>query len=82
MAQFPIIAKLGGRDAVFGRLSEKGLVKTHHAMRMWGSRGRGVIPGDCARELMRMADEKGVAYTAADFEQAEDEAAAPASAAE
>lgn len=81
MAYFPIINKLGGREAVFERLSGKGLVRTRDAMRMWGSRNRGVIPGDCARELMRMADEQGIAYTAADFEQAEDDAPVAATAA-
>lgn len=68
MAEFPIIGNLGGRDAVFTHLAAKGLVKTPHAIRMWGSADRGVIPGDAARELMRWAEERGIPYTAADFE--------------
>lgn len=67
MADFPIIAKLGGAQAVFDRLKERKLVRTMDALRMWRAPARGVIPGDAARELMRWADEQGVPYTAADF---------------
>lgn len=68
MVEFPIIEKLGGRDAVFAHLRDKGLVETPHAIRMWASKSRGVIPGDAARELMRWADERAIRYSADDFE--------------
>lgn len=68
MVEFPIIEKLGGREAVFAHLRERGLVETPHAIRMWGSKTRGVIPGDAARELMRWADERRIRYSAEDFE--------------
>lgn len=67
MAEFPIIAKLGGKKPVFEYLRAKGLVQTERAIGMWSAEGRGTIPGDSARELMLWADEKGIAYTAADF---------------
>lgn len=68
MAEFPIVNKLGGREAVFARLRDKGLVATLDALRMWANPKRAVIPGDAARELMLWADEREISYSAADFQ--------------
>lgn len=68
MTQFGIIEKLGGRLAVYTHLRARGLVGTKSAVNMWHARDRGVIPGDAARELMRLAEERGISYTAGDFE--------------
>lgn len=67
MSTFPIVEKLGGLDCVYAHLKAKGLLKTRDAIRMWGSPNRGVIPGDAARELMRLADAEGIGYAAEDF---------------
>lgn len=66
MFEFPIFTKLGGKDAVFERLKDAGLVKTPDAVRMMESRGR--ISAECQKELMRMAEETGLAYTVNDFD--------------
>lgn len=69
MWTFPIIEKLGGLDAVFDRLKTRGFpLQTRDAIRMWRSPNRGVIPGDAALELMRICEEEGIEYSAADFE--------------
>jgi hypothetical protein len=65
MSDFPIIDKLGGRDAVFPHLQSKGLIKTPDAMRMWVARG--VIPGDAVREIVALAGKKRVRVTADDL---------------
>jgi hypothetical protein len=64
---FPIIEKLGGREAVTALLIHLGLVKNESAVRMWSSPLRGVIPGDAARELMKAADNQNIPYQADDF---------------
>jgi hypothetical protein len=78
MSEFPIIHKLGGRDAAVTALREQGLRRGLDALRMWVARGG--IPGDAQRALMRAAERRGIAYTAADFEVPEEApcAAAPA----
>lgn len=60
MSTFPILTKLGGRDAVVAAL---GL--TRDQVRMWEARSR--IPGDAQVALMRMAEQNGVEFSAADF---------------
>lgn len=66
MHEFPIFTKLGGKDAVFERLRDAGLVKTPDAVRMMESRGR--ISAECQKELMRMAEENRVGYSVSDFD--------------
>lgn len=66
MRDFPIIGKLGGRDAVFRRLQSRGgQPKTVDTLRMWRARGR--IPGEFVQALMTFAEEDGVTYQASDF---------------
>jgi RHH-type transcriptional regulator, rel operon repressor / antitoxin RelB len=60
--RFPIIEKLGGRDAVAKLLAGK--VKAN-AVRMWHARGR--IPSDAQLVLMEAADRRSIRYTASDF---------------
>jgi plasmid stability protein len=80
MRDFPIVEKLGGRDAVLAKLRMHGDKRSSvHAIRMWSQR-RGVIPGDAAQRLMAIAEAEGIAYSAADFELAE-KAAGPVTAA-
>ncbi len=65
-ADFPIIEKLGGREAVVKRLKDAGQRRvTKSAARMWLARGR--LPGHISTALMALADAEGVAYTGADF---------------
>lgn len=67
MLTFPIIEKLGGREAVFGALTRQpDGPKTIDALRMWAARGS--IPGGAQRALMTEAESRGIAYTASDFE--------------
>ena len=70
MNTFPIISKLGGREATFSKLQSRGFDKGLDALRMWHSRRR--IPGDAITLLMKTADEEGIEYSAADFEFCED----------
>ena len=67
MAEFPIIEKLGGRDAVFTKLQAdvSGKQTTADALRMWTARR--AIPGDAVVRLMKIAESDGVEYTAQDF---------------
>ena len=75
MSEFPIITKLGGRDAVLALLlakgrkrkaqNDKGPALSAAAMRMW--RQRGQMPSDVITLLMEIADESGLAYSADDF---------------
>jgi predicted DNA-binding protein len=60
--EFPIIEKLGGREAVAKLLAGK--VKAD-AVRMWHARGR--IPSDAQLALMDAADRRSIRYTATDF---------------
>lgn len=66
MNTFPIISKLGGREATFLKLQSLGFEKGVDALRMWHSRRR--IPGDAITLLMKAADDEGLEYSAADFE--------------
>lgn len=78
MRTFPILEKLGGLDATFDRLRERGFpIKTRDALRMWRSPGRGTIPGDAAVVLMQICDDDGIAYSSADFMPVEREEPAP-----
>lgn len=66
MQYFPIIEKLGGREAVFERLKEAGhAIQTSDAIRMWPVRGQ--IPGDATRRLMEFAETDKIEYRAEDF---------------
>jgi predicted DNA-binding protein len=60
--EFPIIEKLGGREAVAKLLAGK--VKPN-AVRMWHARGR--IPSEAQVALMEAADRESIRYTATDF---------------
>lgn len=73
---FPIIGKLGGRDAVVRQLKKRGHEIGWDAVRMWAQRG--TIPGDAARVLMRIAEEERIRFAAADFELQEEGAEPPA----
>jgi hypothetical protein len=67
MREFPIVTKLGGRDAVFRVLhAAEQRVETIHALRMWVARDS--IPGDAQRILMAEADRLGIKYSAIDFD--------------
>lgn len=68
MSAFPIIAKLGGREAVMQKLPSVGLTATRDQIRMWEARSR--IPGEAQVALMRLAEHVGIEYVAADFETA------------
>ena len=72
MIEFPIVTKLGGRKAVFGRLKARGVISTERAIGMWSADSRGRIPGDAARELMAWADEMAIPYSADDFRPSSD----------
>lgn len=78
MPEFPIVQKLGGRAALAEHLIGRGLIGHPAALRMHIKRG--VIPGDLARELMRLADARSIAYDATDFELPPAPAAAEAAA--
>ena len=64
--EFPIIVKLGGRDAVFADLKKMKVVNTPDALRMAATRG--AMSGDLTRALMSLADERSLRYDASDFE--------------
>jgi len=64
--EFPIIVKLGGRDAVFAELKEMKVVTTPDALRMAVTRR--TMSGDLTRALMALADAKSLRYDASDFE--------------
>lgn len=66
MPEFPIITKLGGRDAVYDHLSKALGIQTMDAMRMW--RARGNISRAAMQELMRLAKERGIPCEADDFD--------------
>ena len=65
MTTFPIIEKLGGRDAAYGKLQARGFSHSIHALRMWVKRGG--IPGDAVVKLMEIAEADGVEVCAKDF---------------
>lgn len=65
-AEFPIIRKLGGRQAVTEKLHARGHDIGFHALRMWVNRG--TIPGDAVPHLMAIAEAERVDYGAKDFE--------------
>lgn len=60
--EFPIITRLGGRDAVSDLLANR--IKPN-AVRMWHVRGR--IPSDMQLLLMAEAERRGFPYTSDDF---------------
>ena len=73
MREFPIIEKLGGRDAVLKRLRARGVdIKSTDALRMWAQRGQ--IPGHAQQALMAIAEMDGIGYGAADFTVRDDDA--------
>lgn len=74
MSTFPIIAKLGGRDAVSLALTAAGTPTTRDQVRMWEARGR--IPGDSQVALMRLAEKNKIKFSAADFDSRRRRAAA------
>jgi hypothetical protein len=60
MNEFPIIVRLGGRDAVAGILGVKS-----NSVRMWTARGR--IPQWHAQQLWAEAERRGIQCRPADF---------------
>ena len=65
---FPIIIRLGGREAVISILREQGLdYGTLDAVRMWSAPSRRRIPGDAMRGLMKHCEGAGISYTSDDF---------------
>ena len=81
MSTFPILEKLGGREAVVDALAAAGMPTTKDQVRMWETRKR--IPGDAQVGLMRLAEGAGLSVSSADFEaaaEAESEQPAPAQA--
>ena len=76
MADFKIVERLGGRQAVFDRLKAAGHdLKSTNALRMWLVRGS--IPGDAQVLLMRFAAADGLAFGANDFTLLDDPGARP-----
>lgn len=73
MSTFPIITKLGGKDAALEKIKLQGFEKGDDAFRMWHARSR--IPGDAVKLLMRAADQEAISYSANDFELEATEAA-------
>jgi hypothetical protein len=66
MDAFPIIDKLGGREAVLEALQRGGSnIRSIHAIRMWSARGS--IPGDAVAILMAEAERLGIKYSSVDF---------------
>jgi hypothetical protein len=74
MTTFPIIDKLGGRDAALDKLKAIGFEATRDQMRMWETRRR--LPGDAQLALMRLADREKIEYGADDFAASESASAA------
>ena len=68
MHEFPIIAKLGGRERVFRLLRSREIANTQRTVDMW--RKRGQISAEGIRALLRLAEEAGVIVCADDFEPA------------
>lgn len=68
MSTFPIVAKLGGRDAVVTALPELDFPVTRDQVRMWEARRR--IPGDAQIALMRLAERRRLGFSSSDFEYA------------
>jgi hypothetical protein len=64
--KFPILEKLGGRDAVYDYLRETAGIRTKATIIMWHQRG--LIPPGQRLNLMQMADNKGISYDRRDFE--------------
>lgn len=66
---FPIIAKLGGREAVMAILRDHGVgCKGIDTVRMWSAPDRRKIPGQAIVALMKHCDAKGIPYHGEDFE--------------
>lgn len=66
MSAFSIIAKLGGRELLSETLTTAGTSTTRDQVRMWEARGR--IPGDAQVAIMRLAEQRGIEFSAVDFE--------------
>lgn len=73
MAEFPIIDKLGGREAAAKRLAAAGLKCTKHTLRMWVARGD--MSADGIRFALQVAHEDGIEYGPDDFRLSASEAA-------
>jgi len=66
MNDFPIIEKLGGREAAIRKLQAEGVERVSpHAARMWVARGR--LPGHVMQALMTIAERERVVFSSADF---------------
>lgn len=65
-ADFPIITKLGGRDAVYEHLRQVAGITTKATIRMWHQRR--AIPPRQRLHLMELADSKGLSYVGSDFQ--------------
>ena len=65
---FEIFEKLGGQDAAIEALRAAGgggRWPSIHAVKLW--RVNKEIPGPAVKRLMQICDERGIAYSAADF---------------
>ena len=66
---FPIIDRLGGREAVMAILCARGVeIGSVHTIRMWSAPKRRQIPGSAVVALMKHCDENEISYSASDFE--------------
>lgn len=65
MKEFPIIDKLGGREAVYEHLRQTCGIKTRDALRMWRARGR--IPSKPLHALIDLAADRGIGFVPADL---------------
>lgn len=66
MSLFPIIDKLGGREAVHEKLAARGFTHSVHALRMWEARKS--LPGDAIVLLLKIAEDEEVETISADLE--------------
>ncbi len=72
MAEFPIVTKLGGRDAVLAKLRAAGWERGRDAIRMWAAPKRARIPGSAVIILLGLAKDEGIAVEPCDLKLAGD----------
>ena len=66
--EFPIVERLGGRQAVMEILRARGVeVGSVATIRMWSTRQRCQIPGKAMNALMDYCDDERIAYDGSDF---------------
>lgn len=67
--EFPIVERLGGREAVLAILRGRGVeIGSVHTIRMWSSPRRRQIPGAAVVALMRYCDQQQISYNSDDFD--------------